>query len=67
MKISKTAKLVRALESGENISVKSLETRTGLANVRATVDRLRNQGLDICVNTRIVRGQRKSYYRLIAA
>ena len=64
VKFTKTAKLVNALSSGENISVKALENRTGLANVRATVDRLRNQGLDICMNSRIVRGQRKNYYQL---
>ena len=65
MKISKTQKLLRALSTGKNLSVPVLEYRTGLANVRAAVHRVRNQGVDICLNTRMVNGQPKNYYQLV--
>lgn len=62
--VTKTQKLIRALSSGENVSIKLLEHRSGLANLRATVDRLRNQGREIYWNQRVVRGVKKNYYRM---
>jgi len=68
MKLSKTDKLIKALEAnrdGPGISTKVLAHRTGLANVRATVDRLRNEGFRIFLNTRINKrtGRKQRFYR----
>ena len=42
--LTKTQKLVNALESGQVLTSDQLAKRTGLKNVSATVDRLRQQG-----------------------
>ena len=44
---TKTAKLVTLLESGREFNAVQLARRTGLKNVSATIDRLRNQDYNI--------------------
>jgi hypothetical protein len=44
---TKTAKLVTILESGREYKAVQLARRTGLKNVSATIDRLRNQDYNI--------------------
>ena len=42
--LTKTQKLVNALESGQVLTSAQIENRTGLKNVSATINRLRDQG-----------------------
>ncbi len=42
-KMTKTDKLLKALYSGENVSVKALRKATGLVNISSTVHRLNEE------------------------
>jgi hypothetical protein len=58
---TKTAKLVTLLESGREFNAVQLARRTGLKNVSATIDRLRNQQ-DYSIKTTV--GSDGAVYRL---
>ena len=64
MTISKTEKLLKALETGKNITAETLSRRTGLVNVSSTVDRLRQEGYAIYSNRKGTAGNKFQAYRL---
>lgn len=65
MTLTKTERLIRALESGRNLTAEQLEARSGLVNVSSTIDRLRNEGFPIFTNTKTDRdGYKYRAYRL---
>lgn len=64
MKITKTEKLIAALESGKEKTSEQLAKRSGLINVSSTVHRLRNEGLPIYTNTKGSKGNKYQVYRL---
>lgn len=59
-KMTKKAKVLKLLESGKNITWKTLRTKFDLSSPRAMVDTLRNEGH--CIYTNTVDG--KTAYRL---
>lgn len=65
--MTKTAKLLEALKSGEKITGGEIRNRFGLANPRATVSELRMQGYAVYLNKGTLdnRGRRRaSRYKL---
>lgn len=65
-KLSKTDKLFNILNNGENVPIRTLERRTGLVNISAAVDRLRNEGFTIYMNKKTnSRGQLVNNYRMV--
>jgi len=50
--ITKTAKLVNALESGVALTAKQIRSRYKLVNPSSTIDRLRSYGLEIPLHRR---------------
>jgi hypothetical protein len=54
---TKTEKLVTLLETGKVLTAAQIAKRTGLQNVSATVDRLRNQARLFPVSFRNEKGQ----------
>lgn len=64
---TKTEKLIRALASGEPITVAQLERRTGLQNLSATVSRLRDQRYQIeLVTHKNARNKIVNSYRMVS-
>ena len=61
-KTPKIDKLYKALLSGKNVPVATLERKSGLANISAAVNTLRQEGAVIIVN----RVGKKNAYRLVA-
>lgn len=51
-KVTKISKLLKTLQYGKNLTEAQLRSRTGLANPRADISRLRDQGYTIYTNTR---------------
>jgi len=67
MKLSAKEKMLVALKqtSGYNtFSTKQAQRRFGITNVAARIDELRQEGNVIYTNTKIVNGQKVSFYRL---
>ena len=67
MKLSAKEKMLVALKktSGYNtFSTKQAQRRFGITNVAARIDELRQEGNVIYTNTRVVDGQKVSFYRL---
>ena len=67
MKLSAKEKMLVALKktSGYNtFSTKQAQRRFGITNVAARIDELRQEGNVIYTNTKIVDGQKVSFYRL---
>ena len=67
MKLSAKEKMLVALKktSGYNtFTTKQAQKRFGITNVAARIDELRQEGNVIYTNTRVVDGQKVSFYRL---
>ena len=67
MKLSAKEKMLAALKqtSGYNtFTTKQAQRRFGITNVAARIDELRQEGNVIYTNTRVVDGQKVSFYRL---
>lgn len=67
MKLSAKEKMLAALKqtSGYNtFTTKQAQRRFGITNVAARIDELRQEGNVIYTNTKIVDGQKVSFYRL---
>ena len=67
MKLSAKEKMLVALKqtSGYNtFSTKQAQRRFGITNVAARIDELRQEGNVIYTNTKVVDGQKVSFYRL---
>ena len=67
MKLSAKEKMLVALKqtSGYNtFSTKQAQRRFGITNVAGRIDELRQEGNVIYTNTKIVDGQKVSFYRL---
>lgn len=67
MKLSAKEKMLVALKktSGYNtFSTKQAQRRFGITNVAARIDELRQEGHVIYTNTKVVDGQKVSFYRL---
>jgi len=67
MKLSAKEKMLTALKqpSGYNtFTTKQAQRRFGITNVAARIDELRQEGNVIYTNTKVVDGQKVSFYRL---
>jgi hypothetical protein len=67
MKLSAKEKMLVALKktSGYNtFTTKQAQRRFGITNVSARIDELRQEGHVIYTNTKVVDGQKVSFYRL---
>ena len=67
MKLSAKEKMLAALKqtSGYNtFTTKQAQRRFGITNVAARIDELRQEGHVIYTNTKVVNGQKVSFYRL---
>jgi hypothetical protein len=67
MKLSAKEKMLAALKktSGYNtFTTKQAQRRFGITNVAARIDELRQEGNVIYTNTKVVDGQKVSFYRL---
>jgi hypothetical protein len=67
MKLSAKEKMLAALKqpSGYNtFTTKQAQRRFGITNVSARIDELRQEGHVIYTNTKVVDGQKVSFYRL---
>ena len=67
MKLSAKEKMLAALKqtSGYNtFTTKQAQRRFGITNVAARIDELRQEGHVIYTNTKVVDGQKVSFYRL---
>jgi len=63
--MTKTQKVLTALQSGETLTAKQIEARFGVGNARATVSALRMQGFPIYLNESVdTKGRVKNKYRL---
>ena len=63
--VSKTAKVIAALESGVELTGKQIESRYSVANARALISSLRMQGYAVYLNKRTNGfGETYSKYRL---
>ncbi len=47
---TKTARLIKVLSKGKEVSVEQIAARTGLVNPTSTIHRLREQGLVVYTN-----------------
>jgi len=64
MTLTKTEKLIRALENGKNYTAEQIARKTGLVNVSSTVDRLRQEGYVIYSNRKGTTGNKVQTYRM---
>ena len=64
VKLSKTDKLFNLLSRGTNVPIRALEKKTGLVNISAAVDRLRQEGHQIYLNKRRVKDEVVNFYRM---
>jgi len=64
--MTKTDKVIAALESGTELTAKQISARYGVKNVRALMSSLRMQGYPVYLNKRVSTfdGQTYSKYRL---
>jgi len=63
--VTKTAKVIAALESGVELTGKQIESRYNVANARALISSLRMQGYSVYLNRRTNSfGETYSKYRL---
>ena len=64
--VTKTAKVIAALESGVELTGKQIESRYNVANARALISSLRMQGYPVYLNKRVstYNGETYSKYRL---
>jgi len=63
--MTKTEKVLTALQSGETLTGKQIESRFGVGNARATVSDLRMKGFAIYANPRTnSKGETRNFYRL---
>ena len=64
--VTKTAKVIAALESGVELTAKQIESRYNVANARAMISSLRMQGYPVYLNKRVstYNGETYSKYRL---
>ena len=64
--VTKTAKVIAALESGVELTGKQIESRYNVGNARALISSLRMQGYPVYLNKRVstYNGETYSKYRL---
>ena len=64
--VTKTAKVIAALESGVELTGKQIESRYNVGNARALISSLRMQGYPVYLNKRVSTyiGETYSKYRL---
>ena len=64
--VTKTAKVIAALESGVELTGKQIESRYNVGNARALISSLRMQGYRVYLNKRVstYNGETYSKYRL---
>ncbi len=64
--VTKTAKVIAALESGAELTGKQISARYGVKNARALISSLRMQGYPVYLNKRVstYNGETYSKYRL---
>jgi hypothetical protein len=64
--VTKTAKVIAALESGVELTAKQIESRYNVGNARAMISSLRMQGYPVYLNKRVstYNGETYSKYRL---
>ena len=64
--VTKTAKVIAALESGVELTGKQIESRYNVANARALVSSIRMQGYSVYLNKRVSSydGETYSKYRM---
>ena len=64
--VTKTAKVIAALESGVELTGKQIESRYNVANARALISSLRMQGYAVYLNKRVSSydGETYSKYRM---
>jgi biotin operon repressor len=66
-KLSAKQKMLNALnqKTGQNtFTVKQARQRFGISNVTARIDELRQDGISIQTNTKLIKGKKVSFYRL---
>ena len=61
---TKVEKLLNLLSDGKNYRPETIARRTGLANVSAAVNSLREEGVKIYTNTRGRKGEKYRTYRM---
>ena len=64
VKISKTARLLKFLQAGNNITAGQAVRRFGIKSLSSTATRLRNQGYAVYCNDRKINGETKKAYRI---
>ena len=64
--VTKTAKVIAALESGVELTGKQIESRYNVGNARALISSIRMQGYPVFLNKRVstYNGETYSKYRL---
>ena len=64
--VTKTAKVIAALESGTELTGKQISARYGVKNARALISSIRMQGYPVYLNKRVstYNGETYSKYRL---
>ena len=65
-RVTKTAKVIAALESGTELTAKQISARYGVKNARALISSIRMQGYPVYLNRRVSTfdGETYSKYRL---
>ena len=66
VKMSKTEKLINLLSTGANVETSKAAKKSGLVNVSSTINRLRNEGFRIFLNTKKTSKGVKNFYRMAA-
>ena len=64
--VTKTAKVIAALENGAELTAKQIEARYSVGNARALISSIRMQGYPVYLNKRVstFNGETYSKYRL---
>ena len=64
--VTKTAKVIAALENGTELTAKQIEARYSVGNARALISSIRMQGYPVYLNKRVstFNGETYSKYRL---
>ena len=65
-RVTKTAKVIAALENGTELTARQIESRYNVANARALISSIRMQGYPVYLNKRVSTfdGETYSKYRL---
>ena len=65
-RVTKTAKVIAALENGTELTARQIESRYSVANARALISSIRMQGYPVYLNKRVstFNGETYSKYRL---